>query len=252
MRKLVVFCFVLFFYSKVQAQENYLYHIEYDMQLNFDGYKKFMGNLYFNANTAYFDYHINNESDQDVLVNEDDDQAITFVVTDSSQYFIKSDKQKEKVLQLEKGFGEEKFYIVQEDLPKINWALTTSQKKIGSYNCYLAEGEFAGRSYNAWFTTDLSGFFGPWKYHGLPGVILQISDDLSEVQFFATKITTVDVPVSQIENNKEYKVVSRQEYIETLNQYVDDLSKKINTKIGRGFKVKTTPPKLKSIEIYEN
>tara|TARA_R110002167_G_scaffold115853_15_gene290514 strand:+ start:2643 stop:3368 length:726 start_codon:yes stop_codon:yes gene_type:complete len=236
----------------VIAQENYSYKIEYDMMLNFDGYKKYSAYLFFNLNCSNFTYQINDNIDENVAFNQDDETLISFIVSDYSQYFIKSSKCDDLILQLEKGFKNEKYYLVKEKLPEIDWTITEDTKAIGSHICYKANGNFAGRNYNAWFTTEISGFFGPWKFHGLPGIVLEISDQKNEVQFFATKISTVNIPLNIVDKTSDYSVVPRDEYILRLNKYVDDLGKKIKSKISRGFNVKMQRPKIKTIEIYED
>lgn len=44
------------------------------------------------------------------------------------------------------------------------------------YKCIKATTRFRGRDYTAWVTKELPINDGPWKFYGLPGLILQIED----------------------------------------------------------------------------
>ena len=66
--------------------------------------------------------------------------------------------------------------IVKEDDFEWNWTLLGEQRKIGSFNCQNASIEFRGRTFIAWFTTEIPTSFGPKKFKGLPGLILEIYD----------------------------------------------------------------------------
>lgn len=74
-------------------------------------------------------------------------------------------------------------YYIPESYPEINWKVTDDKKTIGGYSCQKAIGHFGGRSYSAWFTMALPFPYGPWKLHGLPGLILEAEDDKKEVIF---------------------------------------------------------------------
>lgn len=74
-------------------------------------------------------------------------------------------------------FGVKSVYFYTEDYPvKIDWKLTGDKKKIHNYNCQKAVGTFRGRTYEAWFTPEIPIKEGPYKFGGLPGLILEISD----------------------------------------------------------------------------
>ncbi|MGV4415078.1 GLPGLI family protein [Chryseobacterium sp. T1] len=62
------------------------------------------------------------------------------------------------------------------DNAKFNWKILSDKEKIGTYNTQRATTEFGGRQWTAWFTTDLPFQDGPYKFYGLPGLIVKIED----------------------------------------------------------------------------
>jgi GLPGLI family protein len=123
------------------------------------------------------------------------------------------------------------FQYVQEKLPKIDWTITSETQKIGIFVCTKATAEFRGRNYTAWFTTEIPLPYGPWKLHGLPGLILEAYDTKKEVFFYfksleyPTKtLLKVEKPVIQIEQKgkkwitfDEYKKNSIESYLKAIN-----------------------------------
>ena len=75
------------------------------------------------------------------------------------------------------------YYIVQEPLPAIKWAIQKDTMSFGTLHAQKATAHFKGRDYIAWFCTELPFHNGPWKLNGLPGLILQASDSKNEVVF---------------------------------------------------------------------
>jgi GLPGLI family protein len=60
---------------------------------------------------------------------------------------------------------------------KFDWKISNEKAKIGSYNAQKATTEFGGRKWTAWFSTDLPFQDGPYKFSGLPGLIVKIEDE---------------------------------------------------------------------------
>lgn len=79
-------------------------------------------------------------------------------------------------------------YLVAEISDKINWNISSETKTILGYNCQEATGTWKGRTYTAWFTTDIPVGFGPWKLRGLPGLILEANDNTGRITFTCTKV----------------------------------------------------------------
>ncbi|MBV8325018.1 GLPGLI family protein [Chryseobacterium sp.] len=55
------------------------------------------------------------------------------------------------------------------------WTLLPGTKKILKYECKNASIEFAGRKWIAWYSSEIPLTDGPYKFRGLPGLILEIS-----------------------------------------------------------------------------
>lgn len=64
----------------------------------------------------------------------------------------------------------------QEDTPAFEWQLTSDTCTVMGYPCQKAVTEFRGRVWHAWFCTSLPVNSGPYKFRGLPGLILKAED----------------------------------------------------------------------------
>lgn len=66
-------------------------------------------------------------------------------------------------------------YKIEED-QKPEWKILPDKQQIGTYNAQKATTNFGGRQWTAWFSTDLPFLDGPYKFYGLPGLIVKIED----------------------------------------------------------------------------
>ena len=74
-------------------------------------------------------------------------------------------------------------FIYEEELVIFDWKISNETKKILSYDCQKASMTFRGRIYEAWFSHEIPIFNGPWKFGGLPGLILKIYDSKNNFIF---------------------------------------------------------------------
>ncbi len=67
-------------------------------------------------------------------------------------------------------------YKYQEDLDLFNWMLLNEKSEILGYEVLKAIADFGGRTWEAWFAPEIPFNDGPYKFNGLPGLILSICD----------------------------------------------------------------------------
>lgn len=91
----------------------------------------------------------------------------------------------------------DKFFIKIDD--ELKWKILPETIVMTNLNCQKAEVEYGGRQWIAWFTKDIPLFEGPYYFHGLPGLIIQIQDVGEDFIFTATEI-------KKLEYNSLYKI----------------------------------------------
>ncbi|MDY3538161.1 GLPGLI family protein [Riemerella anatipestifer] len=62
------------------------------------------------------------------------------------------------------------------DERKMQWKIAPEHETFKNWKVQKATTEFAGRKWTAWFTTDIPIPDGPYKFHGLPGLIVKMED----------------------------------------------------------------------------
>ena len=110
---------------------------------------------------------------------------------------------------------------------KINWKILPEKEKIGEWNAQKAEADFAGRHWIAWFSTEIPIQDGPYKFRGLPGLIVKIEDKTGshKMELKAIKNITGNVDINVFEV-KEIAVNSKQ-FQKVIKEYENDPTKGI-------------------------
>ncbi|AZB27058.1 GLPGLI family protein [Chryseobacterium rhizoplanae] len=76
-----------------------------------------------------------------------------------------------------------------------SWKLIDETKVINTMNCKKATVTYKGRNWTAWYSTEIPLPYGPYKFSGLPGLIIKMIDQKNEYDFELIK----SVPTSQLE-----------------------------------------------------
>jgi len=66
-------------------------------------------------------------------------------------------------------------YKVKEDQKPV-WKILPDKQKIGEYMAQKATTSYGGRDWIAWFTAEIPFQDGPYKFYGLPGLIVKMED----------------------------------------------------------------------------
>ena len=140
------------------------------------------------------------------------DNIITIIQKGGEEYNI-MDKSKDSLKT--KTFINNGTYIVCETIPVFKWEFESNEeKKIGDYICKKATTTFRGRNYIAWYTLDFTTYFGPWKFNGLPGLIMEVYDETNRYHWIAQKIKTFNGAVKMPNDESNYFKIDLKKYVE--------------------------------------
>jgi GLPGLI family protein len=102
-----------------------------------------------------------------------------------------------------------KHYRYSEPVPTMKWTLSQETQIICEHRCQKATCHWRGRDFVAWFTTEIPIRRGPWKFGGLPGLILKLYDTELLYTFEAIGIEKGNFPIYQYPK-KNYGMSTRQ------------------------------------------
>lgn len=128
--------------------------------------------------------------------------------------------------------------LVKEDGFDWNWKLHNKTRLIGKFNCQKATITFRGRNYTAWFANEIPVPFGPWKFQGLSGLILEVYDEDNVFHIVATNIEIKKEKKCAIyidENNFD-KALSIKEYNEQKLKLLKEDFAKLSARMPKGYK----------------
>ena len=148
--------------------------------------------------------------------------------------------------------------LCEEDNERPEWQLHPDTMIILSYPCQKATCRFKGRDYTVWYTMDIPVSDGPWKLHGLPGLILKAEDSRRHFSFTCTGLEQCRDAKPILIHTKGREKLSRKELDKMYERYYTDpmgfLSStapnvKINITDGQGNPIKKLSYPYNPIEI---
>ncbi len=124
-------------------------------------------------------------------------------------------------------------YEYQEVCPQLQWQLLEGDTTIAGYPCKKAATQLFGRQYVAWYAPSLDLPYGPYKFGGLPGLVLQVADTQQHFLFTISGLQKVTgyTPI-YLWANKAIVKSNRQKVRQIYKNYCADPAAALNSMEG--------------------
>ncbi|MDR1370307.1 MAG: GLPGLI family protein [Dysgonamonadaceae bacterium] len=115
-------------------------------------------------------------------------------------------------------------YIYEETIETPKWILKNGTLTVAGYECKKAETLFRGRKYEAWYAPGIPINDGPWKFSGLPGLILKVVESKGEFSFECVSLEKKHEAMRdpQAGSAKTAKIRKKSECIKARQAYMDN------------------------------
>lgn len=144
------------------------------------------------------------------------------------------------------------------ELHKMNWTILPDIKDIKGFKSQKATTKFGGRNWVAWFTDEIQIQDGPYKFHGLPGLILHVEDEGQTHIFTLAGSQNLDQQPLLMDSKIKEIFVTKERLNELWNDYKKDPAKNIKIMHGNSemsqtlFYDSNTGNPLTKIELIRN
>ncbi len=118
-----------------------------------------------------------------------------------------------------------------EPFSEMVWEIGDSTKNILGYECFQATTDYHGRVWDVWFTPEIPIQDGPWKFRGLPGLILEATTG-DDIGFFADGIEQTTKKIKNVYGSEKYEKQDRKEILRARRAMIDN---PIGTLAASGF-----------------
>lgn len=114
-------------------------------------------------------------------------------------------------------------YCYEDSEVSFDWTIVPMEKPdtVMGYPCGKATTTFRGRTYEVWYTDEIAVDNGPWKFQGLPGLILYVKD--TERDYFF-KCTALYKPTwySPMTKRREVQKTTRKKFVKAKRRSGED------------------------------
>ena len=170
---------------------------------------------FWSAQNTRFVYQVSMATDTTNLANKTVENAYLDVDGKKSYFYSEKNLQRDSIMermrttrnfsfQQMENFRSKIDYVIQKDIPNQNilfkirigrdsysytekpdfsWKILPETATIGEYKTQKAETQYGGRTWYAWFTPEIPVQDGPYKFSGLPGLIVKVQDQNADFSF---------------------------------------------------------------------
>lgn len=133
-------------------------------------------------------------------------------------------------------WGEEPGFYT-EPLSELSWTvMEDSTATLLGYECVMAECDYHGRHWKAWFAPELPLPFGPWKLHGTPGLILKAEAD-GGFLFQATGLENTDRQITPMYSTENYHPIDRKKALVDNEYFINNQQSILAAQNGGNAKI---------------
>lgn len=160
--------------------------------------------------------------------------------------FLKTDPYKKEILFFDDIMG--KYFLVKDSYNEFKWNIGNETKIIAGIQCIKATVLYRGREWVAWFAPDIPLPFGPWKLHGLPGLIIEAHDITNKFTMRAAKIEYArsdlfDKDFKTLIQTINTKPITLQQFLKDADEAIDNAISKHNSENSGGTSTRIQIPR---------
>ena len=129
-------------------------------------------------------------------------------------------------------------FYYEEEIPVFKWNFfPVEQKIVLDYKCNKAITSFRGKDFIAWYAPDIPVDNGPWKFGGLPGLIMRIEDTKGHFIYECIGLENLKRKEPVKYYLVQYQKVSRQDLMKLYRRFHDNLKSYLES-LGHNVDVK--------------
>jgi len=136
------------------------------------------------------------------------------------------------------------------ETPVFEWKILPETVKIGDYQTQKAETKFGGRTWYAWFTQEIPFQDGPYKFSGLPGLIVKVQDAKGDYSFDLMQTKKI-ADIYQPLNRGQIITLSKSKYTDMEKKMQKDPASFVNAQRNTGGRGGGNRPGMDPKEMQE-
>ncbi|BFO67636.1 hypothetical protein KCF3NO3_36190 [Chryseobacterium sp. KCF3-3] len=198
--------------------QNYRFVYEYKMKPTIEKKDSVVIN-YMNLDTdgkkSYFTNAVKYERDSVYRVDKNYSALLKGKNYDRNLSYIIEKNYSQKTINLYDKYKSVSLVTIDQEIPK--WKIENEFKKINDLNCQKAVADYKGRTWEAWFSKDFPVSDGPYKFSGLPGLVVAIKDGDNDHVFELVQIKKIKAVTALVPKNN--KQMNGEEYRKLIKNY---------------------------------